>query len=160
MKKLIIAFFAVFAISMGASAAIDVHEFDTLEQELQFKDLSHTLRCPKCQNNTIGDSNAELAQDLRQKVYEMTKEGKSKSEIIDYMIARYGNFVTYNPPLTLATSILWGGPFIVIIVGFGLIVLRSKKPKVVDTATNEDWDADKEARLKALLDEKNDGDKQ
>ncbi|WGV99484.1 cytochrome c-type biogenesis protein CcmH [Vibrio sp. YMD68] len=160
MKKLILAFFAVFAISMGASAAIDIYEFDTLEQELQFKDLSHTLRCPKCQNNTISDSNAELAQDLRQKVYEMTKEGKSKSEIVDYMIARYGNFVTYNPPLTLATSILWGGPFIIIVIGFGLIIVRSKKLKAAKATADDAWDADKEARLNALLDEKNDGDKQ
>ncbi|MCK6262692.1 cytochrome c-type biogenesis protein CcmH [Vibrio sp. ZSDE26] len=160
MKKLMMSFFAVFAISMGASAAIDVYEFETLEQELQFKELGHTLRCPKCQNNTIGDSNAELAQDLRQKVYEMTKEGKSKSEIVDYMIARYGNFVTYKPPLTLATSVLWLGPFLVIFIGFGLIILRSKKSKVVDSSSDEQWDADKEARLKALLDDKNDGDKQ
>jgi cytochrome c-type biogenesis protein CcmH len=160
MKKLIISFFAVFAISMGAFAAIDVYEFETLEQELQFKDLSHELRCPKCQNNTIGDSNAELAQDLRQKVYEMTKDGKSKSEIVDYMIARYGNFVTYKPPLTLATSILWAGPFLVIVIGFGLIILRSRRVKAASTESNDKWDADKEARLKALLDEENDGDKQ
>ncbi|MFA0605326.1 cytochrome c-type biogenesis protein [Vibrio amylolyticus] len=160
MKKLIMPLFAVFAVSMGASAAIDVYEFDTLEQELQFKALGHELRCPKCQNNTISDSNAELAQDLRQKVYEMTKEGKSKSEIVDYMIARYGNFVTYKPPLTLATSILWVGPFAVIVIGFGLIFFRSRKSKVVSAESKDEWDADKEARLKALLDEKNDGDKQ
>ncbi|NMV42653.1 cytochrome c-type biogenesis protein CcmH, partial [Vibrio parahaemolyticus] len=111
-------------------AAIEVYEFDNLEQEQQFKELSHTLRCPKCQNNTISDSNAELAQDLRHKVYEMTKEGKSKDEIVDYMIARYGNFVTYNPPFTVATAILWLGPLAVVLGGFGLIVLRSRKSKV------------------------------
>ncbi|QSA19380.1 cytochrome c-type biogenesis protein CcmH, partial [Vibrio furnissii] len=88
-------------------AAIDVYDFESPEQETQFQELSNTLRCPKCQNNSIADSNAELAKDLRHKVYEMTKEGKSKSEIVDYMIARYGNFVTYNPPFTLSTAILW-----------------------------------------------------
>ncbi|MGL6172018.1 MAG: cytochrome c-type biogenesis protein, partial [Vibrio sp.] len=88
-------------VSLSALATIEVYDFDTPEQEKQFQDLGATLRCPKCQNNTIADSNAELAQDLRQKVYEMTKEGKSKAEIVDYMIARYGNFVTYNPPLTI-----------------------------------------------------------
>ncbi|MEF1184768.1 cytochrome c-type biogenesis protein, partial [Vibrio sinaloensis] len=91
MKKLMLSLFAAMAFSMAVHAAIEVHEFDTLEQEQQFKELGNTLRCPKCQNNTIADSNAELAVDLREKVYEMTKAGKSKQEIIDYMIARYGN---------------------------------------------------------------------
>ncbi|MDN3614441.1 cytochrome c-type biogenesis protein CcmH [Vibrio gallaecicus] len=160
MKRVLLALLATFAISLTATAAIEVYEFDTLDQEQQFKDLSNTLRCPKCQNNTIGDSNAELAQDLRQKVYEMTKKGQSEQEIIDYMIARYGNFVTYNPPLTLATSILWVGPFSVIILGFGLIILRSRKTKAKTADSKKSWDEDKEARLKALLNEKNDGDKE
>ncbi|USD66006.1 cytochrome c-type biogenesis protein [Vibrio sp. SCSIO 43136] len=137
-------------VSFAASSAIDVHEFDSVEQEQLFKELSSTLRCPKCQNNSIGDSNAPLAQDLRQKVYEMLKQGKSEDQIVDYMIARYGNFVTYNPPITAATSILWLGPIAVVLLGFGFIVLRSRKKP---TAAQQQWDEDKEARLKALLDE-------
>ncbi|RTZ16386.1 cytochrome c-type biogenesis protein CcmH [Vibrio aquaticus] len=160
MKKWILALVACLTFSMTAFATIEIYEFENLEQEQQFKDLGNTLRCPKCQNNTIADSNAELAVDLRHKVYEMTKEGKSKQEIIDYMIARYGNFVTYNPPFTVATAILWLGPIAVVLFGFGFIVIRSRKPKVATTQEKEQWDADKEARLKALLDEKNDGDKQ
>lgn len=148
-----------FGFAWTTQAAIEIHEFDTLEQELQFKELGSTLRCPKCQNNTIADSNAELAVDLRQKVYEMTKEGKSKQEIIDYMIARYGNFVTYNPPFTFATSILWLGPIAVIMFGFGFILVRSRKGKAAVAGKSQQWDAEKEARVKALLDEKNDGDK-
>ncbi|BDR17502.1 TPA: cytochrome c-type biogenesis protein [Vibrio diabolicus] len=161
MRKLILAVFAAMTLSLAAHAAIEVYEFDNLEQEQQFKELSHTLRCPKCQNNTISDSNAELAQDLRHKVYEMTKEGKSKDEIVDYMIARYGNFVTYNPPFTVATAILWLGPLAVVLGGFGLIVLRSRKSKVkAKASSDEQWDEQKEARLKALLEEEeNNGDK-
>ncbi|EDP59192.1 cytochrome c-type biogenesis protein [Vibrio sp. AND4] len=160
MRKFILAAVSAMIFSFAAHAAIEVYEFDNLEQEQQFKELGHTLRCPKCQNNTISDSNAQLAQDLRHKVYEMTKEGKSKSEIVDYMIARYGNFVTYNPPFTFATAILWLGPLAVVLGGFGLIVLRSRKSKaeLVHTS-NEDWDEEKEARLKSLLDEENNGDK-
>ncbi|GAK84922.1 cytochrome c heme lyase subunit CcmL [Vibrio ponticus] len=159
MKKWMIALFAAMTFSMAAHATIEVYEFETLQQEQQFKELGNTLRCPKCQNNTIADSNAELAQDLRHKVYEMTKDGKSKDEIVDYMIARYGNFVTYNPPFTLATSILWLGPLAVVLLGFSVIVVRSRKNKKV--ASDEKWDQDKEQRLKALLDEeKSDGDKQ
>lgn len=159
MKKLILSLFAALVLSMTAHAAIEVHEFDTLEQEQQFKELGNTLRCPKCQNNTIADSNAELAVDLREKVYEMTKAGKSKQEIIDYMIARYGNFVTYNPPFTIATAILWVGPIGVLLIGFGFIVVRSRSKKATPEQS-DDWDQSKEARLNALLDEKNDGDKQ
>lgn len=159
MKKLVLTLFAALTLSMAAHAAIQIYEFETLEQEQQFKELGSTLRCPKCQNNTIADSNAELAVDLRQKVYEMTKEGKSKQEIIDYMTARYGNFVTYNPPFTAATSILWLGPLFVVVFGFGFIVLRSRSKKA-ESKQLETWDGDKEARLKELLNEKNDGDKQ
>ena len=161
MKKWLIALASSLVLALAANAAIEVHEFDSLEQENQFKELNHTLRCPKCQNNTIGDSNAELAVDLRQKVYEMTKEGKSKQDIIDYRIARYGNFVTYNPPFTIATSILWLGPIAVVLFGFGFIVFRSRKSKSTVKQDAKGWDSGKEARLKALLDEeKNDGDKQ
>ncbi|MGF1910340.1 cytochrome c-type biogenesis protein CcmH [Vibrio kasasachensis] len=158
MKKWFIAFFVAATFSMAAQATIEVYEFENLQQEQQFKELGNTLRCPKCQNNTIADSNAELAQDLRHKVYEMTKQGKSKDEIVDYMIARYGNFVTYNPPFTVATSILWLGPLAVVLFGFGIIIMRSRKTKKV--ATDEKWDQNKEQRLKALLDEENNGDKQ
>lgn len=164
MKRIVLSILASFALVLSVQAAIEVYEFDNTQQEQQFKDLSNTLRCPKCQNNTIGDSNAALAQDLRHKVYEMTKQGKSEQEIVDYMIARYGNFVTYNPPLTLATSILWLGPLAVVVFGFGFIVLRTRRSKAAVTEQAENWDAQKEARLKQLLenealDEKN-GDKQ
>lgn len=164
MKRFVLSILASLALVLSVQAAIEVYEFDNTQQEQQFKDLSNTLRCPKCQNNTIGDSNAALAQDLRHKVYEMTKQGKSEKEIVDYMIARYGNFVTYNPPFTVATSILWLGPLAVVVFGFGFIVLRTRRSKASVTEQAENWDAQKEARLKQLLenealDEKN-GDKQ
>jgi cytochrome c-type biogenesis protein CcmH len=160
MKNWLLALTTSLLLALSAHAAIEVYEFESLEQEQQFKELGNTLRCPKCQNNTIADSNAELAVDLRHKVYEMTKEGKSKQEIVDYMIARYGNFVTYNPPFTLATSILWLGPLAVVLFGFGFIVIRSRKSRAQTIETTQQWDEEKEARLKALLDEQNDGDKQ
>lgn len=164
MKRFVLSILASLALVLSVQAAIEVYEFDNTQQEQQFKDLSNTLRCPKCQNNTIGDSNAALAQDLRHKVYEMTKQGKSEQEIVDYMIARYGNFVTYNPPFTVATSILWLGPLAVVVFGFGFIVLRTRRSKASLKEQAENWDAQKEARLKQLLenealDEKN-GDKQ
>ncbi len=94
-------------VAFHSSAAIEVYNFDNAKQEQQFHELSNTLRCPKCQNNSIADSNAPLAKDLRQKVYLMTKEGKSDDEIKNYMVARYGNFISYDPAFTFSTAILW-----------------------------------------------------
>lgn len=141
----------VLAAALPVSAAIDVYEFETLEQEKVFQDLTATLRCPKCQNNTIADSNAELAKDMRQKAFDMIKEGKSEQDVIDYMIARYGNFVTYDPPLMLSTIILWAGPLLFVLIGFTVLVMRSrKKGETQATATLE---AEEEQRLKSLLEE-------
>lgn len=154
MKKWLIALVASMMMSMTAFAVIEIHEFDSPEQEQQFHELNQTLRCPKCQNNTIGDSNAELALDLREKVYEMTKEGKSKQEIVDYMVARYGNFVTYQPPFTAATAILWLGPLCVVLIGFSFILTRSRR-KPAKTATGKPLSAEEQQRLDALLKEDN-----
>ncbi len=158
MKRLLVILCSSLMLSVTALASIDVYEFDDTEQEQQFKELSQTLRCPKCQNNTISDSNSELAKDLRVKVYEMTKEGKNKEEIVDYMIARYGNFVTYNPPFTIATAILWLGPLFVIVVGFAVLVVNSRK-KAKKQMLSDNLGADEEARLEALLKEDTDEDK-
>lgn len=152
MKKIAILIISCLFFTVTAYAAIDVHTFDSVEQEEQFQSLSSKLRCPKCQNNTIADSNAGLAQDLRQKVYEMTKEGKSEQQIIDYMVARYGNFVTYDPPMTLATSILWFGPLSVLVLGVGFIIVRSRNnAKKITESTSDEWDQEQESRLKSLL---------
>ncbi|MGX9417302.1 cytochrome c-type biogenesis protein [Vibrio sp. RC27] len=140
----------VLIFAKAPSAAIDVYEFETTEQEALFKELSNTLRCPKCQNNTIADSNSALAQDLRTKVYQMVKEGKSSDEIVDYMVARYGQFINYNPQLSPSTAILWFAPFIVIVFGVGFIMAKSRR-QTVRTATP--LDADQQARIAELLKE-------
>ncbi|ENZ2979083.1 putative transporter [Salmonella enterica] len=87
-------------IAGSARATTDVMPFKDEAQEQQFRQLTEQLRCPKCQNNSIADSNAMIATDMRRRVYDLMQEGKSRQEIIDYMVARYGNFVTYDPPLT------------------------------------------------------------
>ncbi|WEM44039.1 cytochrome c-type biogenesis protein CcmH [Photobacterium sp. DA100] len=132
-----------------ALASIDVYEFDSLQQEKDFQELAATLRCPKCQNNNIADSNAALAQDMRQKTYELLQEGKSKQDVVDYMIARYGNFVTYNPPVMASTLILWLGPLFFIVVGFTILVMRSRKS--TEKVTDSELDAQEQARLQALM---------
>ena len=107
----------------NALAAIDVMPFKDEEQEQRFRLLTEQLRCPKCQNNSIADSSSAIAADLRQKVFTLMQEGKSDSDIVDYMVARYGNFVTYDPPLTPLTMLLWVVPAAAIAMG-GWILLR------------------------------------
>ena len=155
MKKITAMLFGLglaLATALPATAAIDVYEFESTEQEKAFRELTTTLRCPKCQNNNIADSNAELAKDMRQKTYDLLSEGRSKQDVIDYMIARYGNFVTYDPPMTLATMILWAGPLLFVLIGFTVLVMRSRKTGEAQQAKAE-LDADEEQRLKSLLDE-------
>jgi len=131
-------------------AAIDVFQFETPEQEALFKELSNTLRCPKCQNNTIADSNSALAQDLRTKVYQMVKEDKSSDEIVDYMVARYGQFITYKPQLSASTAVLWFAPIIVILFGAGFMFARAKREPLQATTA---LDFEQQARIAQLLKE-------
>lgn len=111
----------------NALAAIDVMPFKDEEQEQRFRLLTEQLRCPKCQNNSIADSSSAIAADLRQKVFTLMQEGKSDSDIVDYMVARYGNFVTYDPPLTPLTMLLWVVPAAAIAMGGWAIVARSSR---------------------------------
>jgi cytochrome c-type biogenesis protein CcmH len=91
--------------------------------------LSEKLRCLVCQNQTIADSNAELAQDLRRQIHEQIAAGKSDDEIVAYMVARYGDFVLYQPPVKSTTALLWAGPALLVVLGFVVLarVLRSRR---------------------------------
>jgi cytochrome c-type biogenesis protein CcmH len=91
--------------------------------------LGEKLRCLVCQNQTIEDSNAELAQDLRRQIREQMAAGKTDGEIIDYMVARYGDFVLYQPPLKATTVLLWAGPALLLLIGFvGLVrIVRARR---------------------------------
>lgn len=97
-------------------AKVELHKFDNNDQQQLYKKLSDQLRCLVCQNQNLADSNAELAQDMRLKTYQLVVENKSENEIIDYWVTRYGDFVLYNPPFKSSTFILWLGPFFLLIV--------------------------------------------
>ncbi|MBU2707087.1 cytochrome c-type biogenesis protein CcmH [Zooshikella marina] len=98
-------------------AAIDTYEFSSDQQRERFQVLTEELRCPKCQNQNIADSNAPIAVDLRRKIYTMLQAGESDKTIIDFMQSRYGDFVLYNPPWDRRTWLLWSLPFILLMVG-------------------------------------------
>ena len=132
--------------SVSLWAAIDTYQFDSVAQEEQYRNLTASLRCPKCQNNSIADSNAMIAADMRLKVYELMKQGQSRQQIIKYMVARYGNFVTYEPPVTPSTLILWVGPALFVVLGGLIIILRSRQRK-----TRSELDDSEQHRLDAIL---------
>ncbi|MGX2948066.1 cytochrome c-type biogenesis protein [Frederiksenia canicola] len=114
-------------------AAIETHQFDNAQQEADYRSLIQELRCPQCQNNNIADSNATIATDMRYKTLELLKQGKSKDEVVHYMVERYGNFVTYDPPLTPATVLLWLMPLLLIVGGFWLIRRKKAVPQAVSS---------------------------
>ncbi|MFC6381303.1 cytochrome c-type biogenesis protein [Psychrobacter glacincola] len=105
----------VSVLSINAYAAIDVYDFDSVQQEAQYRGLIEELRCPKCQNQNLAGSDAPIAQDLKQKTYDMIKEGRSDGEIRAYMQERYGDFITYKPPVRPSTWILWFFPPLLLI---------------------------------------------
>ena len=113
------------------AAPIEFNQFDNPQQEADYQSLIQTLRCPQCQNNNIADSNATIATDMRGKTLELLKQGKNKEEVVEYMIERYGNFVTYDPPMTPATIFLWVLP-----VSFYVAVKRHKRSKIPKNLQN------------------------
>lgn len=119
------AFMAVLLLTWTAviQAGVTTYQFDNPEDRARFDRLSQELRCLVCQNQNLADSNADLAADLRREIYAMIQKGRSDQEIIDFMVARYGDFVLYRPPVKSTTYILWFGPFILFLAGI-LIMLR------------------------------------
>ncbi|MDX2252207.1 MAG: cytochrome c-type biogenesis protein [Nitrospira sp.] len=119
--------------------------------EERLKHLAVELRCLVCQNQTLADSNAPLAEDLRREVREMIVKNMSDKEIIDFLVSRYGDFVLYRPPLKSTTTLLWVGPF-VLLVGGGIalvVALKRRGKKVADAAITEE----EHRRVEQLLSE-------
>ena len=123
-----------------ASAGYAVDDNGQLESPIlqsRYESLTKDLRCLVCQNESVADSNAFLAKDLRRQVQEMLVGGKSDQEILDFMTARYGEFVRYNPPLEPKTMLLWGAPFILLMIGivtiYRIMRRRSQMPIEDDT---------------------------
>jgi cytochrome c-type biogenesis protein CcmH len=112
---------------------------DNPQVEARLKTLAVELRCLVCQNQTLADSNAPLAEDLRREVREMIAKDMSDREIIDFLVQRYGDFVLYRPPWKASTTLLWLGPFLLLIAGATalVLVLRKRQKKLVDVTLSE-----------------------
>lgn len=125
MKKAI--FLLVLFFSLSLHARVEVLDFSSIENEATYNKLIDELRCLVCQNQNLADSNAELAVDMRRKTYEMIEEGKKEQEIVDFMVARYGDFVRYRPPVNKATLLLWIGPFILMLFAVYILMRVIKR---------------------------------
>ncbi|AOZ67640.1 TPA: cytochrome c-type biogenesis protein [Haemophilus influenzae] len=143
-------FLTALLFSSVAFSAIDALNFSSPQQESDYHQLTQSLRCPQCQNNNIADSNATIAVDMRGKVFELLQEGKSKNDVVDYMVARYGNFVTYDPPMTASTLVLWIAPLLLVLLG--VVFLLRRKPKTQSAVKSQEILTDEDnARLAELL---------
>ncbi len=149
MAKIYSIFWLVIASYSPCLSAMEVYQFDSTEQEQQYQRLTRELRCPKCQNQNIADSHAPLSKDLRQKVFEMTKAGKNEQEIKQYLVARYGDFVTYQPPMKPQTWLLWFGP---VILFFGVLVVVIWQIKQKQSQKMPSIDLIQQQRLEDILD--------
>lgn len=142
----------ILSFSSIAFATEDVIDFESKKQEELYRVLVKELRCPKCQNQNIADSNAVVAKDMRVKTVELVKQGKNKQEVVDYMVDRYGQFAHYQPPLNSATVLLWVVP-----IGFMLLalLLLSRRSKNKEDGISVAPVVEEDDELKALLEEAN-----
>lgn len=148
-----ILFLAVMTLAAPARAVEPSEILADPKLEIRARALSANLRCLVCQNQSIDDSNAPLAKDLRVIVRERLKSGDSDAQVMDYLVARYGDFILLSPPLKAGTLLLWGAPFGVLILGglfIFLLARRRKAPAAPVTALSND----EVAKLSGILDEK------
>lgn len=127
-----------------AQSVFGEREFEDPAQQAMFKELAAELRCLVCQNQNIADSNAPLAQDLRREIHAMISRGDNKSQITDFMVERYGEFVLYRPKLTTKTLVLWVGPFVLFAVGLLALWLQARKPRAIVSEDSESLAAARE----------------
>ena len=143
MRRFPILLLTLFALSFTVQAEVkDVYDFDTRAEEQRYQNLIAELRCPKCQNNNIADSNSAISQDMRDEVYRMMKNGASNEEIVDALVSRFGEFVQYKPPVDRRTILLWAFPAIAVIGGFlvvvGVVMRSRRREQQGETLSQED----------------------
>ncbi len=149
---IVLALTLIVSANQASASPVETFEFHDEVTKIRFQALSKELRCPKCQNQNLADSNSPIAQDLRKELYELLQQGKADSEIVDFMVSRYGEFVLYRPRVSALTYVLWFGPAVLILIGIiiVIVVVRRKpvdKKALVLTSAQQD-------KLKDLLNDK------
>jgi cytochrome c-type biogenesis protein CcmH len=142
---------SVLSMAGTAGAAIDTYQFANDGERARFRQLTQELRCPKCQNQDLADSNAPIAADLRREIFRLLGEGRDDRQIVDFMVDRYGEFVRYKPALTARTGLLWFGPAVLLLAGAGAIGLLVHRRRRQADAPLAELDAGERQRLAQLL---------
>ena len=132
---------ALIVLASGLALAIDPGDaFEDPEMQARYEKISSEVRCLVCQNQTIKDSNAFLAADLKREIRRLLEEGKTDAEIYDFLVARYGDFVLYSPRKSGKTLVLWIAPFLFIVIG-GFVALKVVRGRMT-LSTDDDTDSD------------------
>ena len=142
MKNLWIVAILIFAnLFAPASIALEPTKYQSNDEEQRFKSLANELRCVMCQNQSIADSNAPIAHDLRVEVLSLMREGKTDAEIKNYLVERYSEFVLYQPPVNKKNAVLWAGPFLLLLIGLFVVanIIRKKSSAHTTVDKNEEW---------------------
>jgi cytochrome c-type biogenesis protein CcmH len=138
--------------AFSAHAVIETYEFSSRELELRYHQLSAELRCPKCQNQNIADSNAPIAKDLRKLLHQQLEAGASNEEISQFMVSRYGQFVLYRPLFSGATMLLWLAPVLLFLCALAVVFVLLRRRDRSSSAPEALSEEDRE-RLRGLLDD-------
>lgn len=136
------------SLNLAWAVGLESFDFSGNVEEQRYKDLLAELRCLVCQNQSLVDSDAELAHDLRLEVYELMDQGQDDAQIREFLVARYGDFVLYQPPLKPSTYLLWAGPFVLLALGI-LMLFRTLRQRRQLQET--ELSAEEQQRLKELL---------
>lgn len=153
MKRFIYALGLTLACFGTAQASIDTYEFSTQAERDRYRTLVEELRCPKCQNQNIADSDAPIAMDMRNEIFKKLEEGESNEQIVEFLVDRYGDFVRYKPPVNKKTLILWYGPAAFLTFGFAMVaMIVIRRRRSTRTEQNEQQlSSDEKARLSDIL---------
>ena len=141
------AFILLYLVSTPALSVIETYEFDSAQTEAEYNRLIDELRCLVCQNQNLADSDADLARDLRRQTYQMLNAGKSPDEVVEFMVARYGDFVLYRPPFKASTYVLWLGPAVLLAIVLIVVTRRLRASGAAEV------DAEALARARRLLED-------
>jgi cytochrome c-type biogenesis protein CcmH len=150
MKRIRLLFTAILLTGCASAmaAGLEAFDFSGNVDEDRYKHLIVELRCLVCQNQSLADSDAGLAHDLRREVWELMDQGQSDTQIVEFLVTRYGDFVLYNPPVKPSTYILWYGPFVLLAIGL-LALVRTLKRRSIQTESG--FSAEERERLRQIL---------
>lgn len=152
-KLMVVALVVYTTAFLAQSAPNDTYSFSDPVTEKRYRELVKELRCPKCQNQNLADSNSQIAIDLRNEVYRLLNEGKADIEITNYMVERYGEFVLYRPRVGSLTYILWFGPALLILIGAIVVILMARRKSL--EAKGVGLSEDQQEKLDKILTDKN-----